>query len=596
MTVSEWANKYRYLSPTSSAEPGKWRTSRVPYTAFIMDCLSSHSEYQDIIFKKSAQIAGTELGNNWIGYTMDVDPAPMLMVMPTDETVKRNSKIRIAPMIDATPRLREKVSAAKSRDSDNSIFSKAFPGGVLIMTGANSAAGLRSMPVEKLFLDEVDAYKEDLDGEGSPIELAKARSRTFARRKTFMCSTPTTEGASVIDKEFQETDQNHWHVPCPHCAGTQDLVFEQLRWEEGKPETVVYVCIHCEEGIKDTYKTEMLNSGSWLAHAPEKASRKRIGFAINSLYSPLGWFSWEDVATQYEAIRNDVNKEKTFKNTVLGLCYRERGEAPAWQNIYNRREEYRINTPSKEVAFLTAGVDVQKDRLEVEIVGWGKDKISWSIDHRVLLGETNDKEVWDRLAAIVNETWIREDGVEMKLKLMAVDTGYNTAEAYTFCRRFNFTQVIPIKGSDTLGLIVSAPRSMDVSRSGKKIGTMKVWTVGVSVLKSELYGWLRLDNIGDKTPAGYCHFPQYAEEYFRGITAEQLEYKIIRGFRKYQWVKKYERNEPLDLRIYARAAASVVGLDRFTDDQLEKMRNSYFIGEKPKTQGKKKRERGDSIW
>lgn len=595
--VSEWADKYRYLAPTASAEPGRWRTNRTPYLRSIMDDLSAHSEVQEVIFMKGAQIGATEAGNNWVGYVMDVAPGPFLFVMPTDDTVKRNSKVRIAPMIEATPRLREKVATAKSRDGDNTVFSKSFPGGVLLMTGANSAVGLRSLPIRYLMLDEVDGYKEDLDGEGSPIELARARTRTFSRRKILLISTPTIDGASAIQREFEATDQRRFHVPCPHCGALQHLKWERVRWEPGHPETARYVCEHCDEEIDERHKTVMLEQGEWKPTAPEKVSEKKVGYHLNSLYSPLGWYSWADAVRAFEDTKNDANKLKAFVNTVLGECYVEKGEAPAWESIYNRRETYPMNRPPAEVAFLTAGVDVQKDRIEVEIVGWCNGKRSYSVDYRVLLGETNDKAVWDKLAAVVGETWIREDGAEMQLRMMAVDTGYNTSEVYNFCRRFDVTKVIPVKGSDTLGVIVSQPRALDVSRAGKKIGRMKVWSVGVSLLKSELYGWLRLEKDAEsgEAPPGYCHFPQYDPQYFKGITAEQLQFKVDRrGFRKYEWVKKYERNEPLDLRVYARAAAAVVGIDRMTDDQFDKMRNSYGSGQAEKKPVRKKRD--GSIW
>lgn len=595
MPVSEWADSYRYLAPTASAEPGRWRTSRTPYLKEIMNHLSAHSPTQEVVFMKGAQVGATEAGNNWVGYVMDVAPGPMLMVMPTDDTVKRNSKIRIAPMIEATPKLRDKVAAAKSRDGDNTTFTKSFPGGVLVMTGANSAVGLRSLPIRYLMLDEVDGYPEDLAGEGSPIELARARTRTFSRRKVFIISTPTVDGSSAIQREFETTDQRRYHVPCPHCGAMQWLKWERIRWEHGDPDSARYVCEHCEENIDERHKTVMLEGGKWVASAPENGTEKKVGYHISSLYSPLGWYSWADAVRDFVAAKNDANKTKAFVNTVLGECYTEKGEAPPWESVYNKRETYKINAPSEDVVFLTAGVDVQKDRLEVEIVGWCKGKRTYSIDYRVLLGETNDKAVWDKLAEIVGETWTREDGAEMQLRLMAVDTGYNTSEVYNFCRRFDVTKVIPVKGSDSLGVIVAQPRALDVSRSGKKIGRMKVWSVGVSMLKTELYGWLRLEKDEDGTPPnGYCHFPQYEPTYFRGITAEQLEFKLLRGFRKYQWVKKYERNEPLDLRVYARAAASVVGIDRMTDEQMQKMSESYGSGKIEKKPAKKKRD--SSIW
>lgn len=594
LTVSEWSDKYRYLSPTASSEPGIWRTDRTPYLREILDKLSANDSTQRVVVMKGAQLGFTEAGNNWIGYVMDAAPGPMMAVMPTDATVKRNSKIRIAPMIEATPRLRDKVAAPKSRDGDNNTFQKSFPGGVLVMTGANSAVGLRSMPVRYLFLDEVDGYPEDLDGEGSPIDLARARTRTFARRKEYNVSTPVTDGASAIQREFDGTDKRFYQVPCPHCGTAQVLIWEQLRWEPGKPETATYECEGCGENIEERYKGLMLASGIWVASEPEKSSSRIAGYHINSLYSPYGWYSWADAVRDFEDIKGDTNKEKSFTNTVLGLPFAEDGEVPGWEILFNRREPYRIGKPPKDVVLITVGVDVQRDRLELEIVGWGKSRRSWSIDYRVLIGDTSDITVWDQLAKVVNESWEREDGLILPMARMAIDTGFNTSKGYDFCRRFDPSRVVPIKGSDSQAVTVSNPRPVDKDRNGKKSGNLGLYMVGVSLLKSELYGYLKLNkNENSEAPPGFCHFPQYDALYFKGLTAEKLQYRIVRGFRKYEWVKIFERNEPLDCRIYARAAATLVGIDRWTNAHYDAYEQQY--GSKPVgTQETKQAERRKS--
>ena len=595
LTVTQWADKFRILSSVASAEPGPYRSDRTPALKQIQDDLSAHNGIQKIVFMKGAQLGGTEIGNNWCGYVASMVPAPMLMVMPTDETVKRNSKIRIDPMIESTPVLRQKIAPARSRDSNNTTTQKSFPGGVLIMTGANSAVGLRSMPVRNLFLDEVDGYPAELDGEGSPIDLAIARTNTFSRRKIFMISTPTIDGASAIQREFLQTDQRYYHVPCVHCSAYQKLVFSQLRWEKGKPYTAKYQCIHCGELIEERFKPVMFpdNVAKWVAEKPENADPKKVGYHLNSLYSPLGWFSWGDIAKQYEDAEGDANKMRTFVNTSLGEVWTEKGDAPEWQRLYDKREQYSTNRPPKEVCFLTAGVDVQGDRLEVEIVGWCKGKKSYSIDYRVFVGDTGNEKVWNQLAEVVSETWLTEDGMQMPLAKMAIDTGYNTSHVYTFCRRFDQTKVIPVKGQDKQQLIVSSPRAVETMQSGKKTGSMKVWNVGVSVIKSELYAWLKQEKSEEGVkPNGYCSFPQYNAEYFRGLTAEHLEYIMHQGFKKYRWVKKYAKNEPLDTRVYARAAASVVGMDRFQPQHYDFLRDTY-IGKRSEPKKTKPR---SSFW
>ena len=576
LLVSEWADRYRYLSATASAEPGRWRTERTPYLRQIMDDLSATDPIEQVVFMKGSQVGATELGFNWLGYVIDIAPAPTLVVQPTDEMCRRNSKIRFDPMIEATPRLREKIKPARSRDSGNTMLQKEFAGGVAILTGANSGVGLRSMPVRNLFLDEVDGYPQDLEGEGSPISLAMARTRTFSKRKVFKCSTPTIEGRSAITAEFELTDQRYYHVPCPFCGVYQILRWPQVKWEPGKPETTRYICEHCGEPIEERHKTQMLQSGQWTATVPDNASAKRVGYHLNSLYSPLGWYSWEMAVQEWEDAQKDENKLKTFINTVLGETWKEKGESPPWENLHNRVEAYPLNRPPKEVAFLTCGVDIQKDRIELEVVGWCAGKRSYSIDYRVLEGDTSATEVWNKLALVIGEQWQREDGVSMPLRMTAVDTGFNTTNAYNFCRRFDRTRVIPIKGQDKQPILVGPPKAIEYSTGGKRVAKIFLYNIGVSIMKSELYGWLRQekDEAGNP-PDGFCHFPQFGPEYFKGLTAEQLEFRLERGYPKYQWVKKQPRNEPLDCRIYARAAAAVCGMDRFTPQIWEAMRGKY---------------------
>lgn len=584
LTVSEWSDRYRMLDSKAAAEPGPYRTSRTPYWKQVMDDLSVTSQIQKVIVKKSAQIGATEIGNNWLGYIIDSAPGPTLAVQPTDEMVKRNSKMRIAPMIEASPRLREKIKPSRSKDSGNTINQKEFPGGVLVMTGANSAVGLRSMPARYIMLDEVDGYPMDVDGEGSPISLAEKRAQTFSNRKIFELSTPTVEGSSVIDIDFSTTDQNYYHVPCPYCAGMQKLQFERLKWEPGKYDNVLYHCEHCNEGIAERFKTKMLADGYWIPEKPQNADPKKKGYHINALYSPFGWKAWAEIAQEWDDAQGDDPKLKTFTNTVLGECWKEKTDAPEWETLYERAEDYKLNKPFKEVVFLTAGADIQADRIEVEIVGWMIGKKSQQIDYRVLIGDTSKGEVWEELGKIVNENWEREDGALLPIRLMAVDSGYNTSEVYKFTKKYTTTKVIPIKGSESLDMLFSPPRAVDTTKHGKKIGRQKVWHIGVSYIKSELYGFLRQnkDHETGLVPDGFCYLPKREPHYFRGITAEAVQMeRNKRGYIKHIWVKKYARNEPLDCRVYARAAAAVIGMDRWNDARWS-IERQMGITEKPK--------------
>ena len=283
LTISQWADKYRKLSQRASAEPGPWRTDRTPYLREIMDCLSPSSPVERVVFMKGAQIGGTECGNNWIGYIIHQAPGPMMAIQPTVEMAKRNSKQRIDPLIEESEVLRTLVQSPRSRDSGNTVLSKEFPGGVLVMTGANSAVGLRSMAARFLFLDEVDAYPGDVEGEGDPVNLAMARTRTFARRKVFLCSTPKITGMSRIEAAYEESDQRRYWVPCPVCREFQVLKFAQLRWPKGQPEKAVYVCEHCGQEIQNHQKQWMLPRGEWRRNA---AGRRQDG-GLSSVQSLL---------------------------------------------------------------------------------------------------------------------------------------------------------------------------------------------------------------------------------------------------------------------------------------------------------------------
>lgn len=597
LTVSEWANQFRILPP-ESAEPGPFRMDRTPFNKEISDRLSVSDPAQTIIYKKSSQVGATETGNNWLGYIIAVAPGTMLYVMPTDTMLKWTSKNRIQKMIDATPVLKAKIKANKAKDSGNTMQVKNFEGGFWMGVGANSPVGLASTPVRFVYLDEVDRYPMDVSGEGSAIELARTRTLTFGqRKKIFISSTPTIKNQSAIDNEFQKTGQRHYHVPCPSCGGMQKLVIEQLRWEKGKYDNVMYECAHCRHLIDEIYKTNMLAGGMWIADFPELEDGKTYGYFINALYSPYGMYSWADMAKDCDESEGDIPKRITFVNTKLGECYEEEGEVPQWERLYSLREKYNRGTVLPNVCFITCGVDIQADRIELEIVGWMRGKESQSIDYRVINGDTTKPETWAMLDSVLDEQFTRSDGAMMKVSIMAIDTGYNTQHVYEYCSKHAGTgRVIPVKGREQLAMMYSAPAAVQVTRAGQKLNTVKVFGVGVSLIKSELYGWLKLNPNDDKTyPSGYCHFPEYDSHYFRGITSEKLERTTNKkGFTVYQWKKTYKRNEALDCRVYARAAAAIMGMDMFQENHWQ----AFSIGltaqktDKPKKPKKKR----DSIW
>ncbi len=557
-----------------------------------MDCLSPSSPYQRVVLMKGSQVGGSECGNNWIAYVIHQAPGPMMAVAPTVELAKRNSKQRLDPLIEESEVLRERVKERRSRDSGNTVLSKEFPGGVLILTGANSAVGLRSMPARYLFLDEVDGYPGDVEGEGDPILLAERRSATFQRRKILLVSTPKTKGLSRIEREYGQSDQRRYFVPCPHCDEHQTLELANLRWPEGRPRDAEYACCHCGALIGERHKTWMLEHGEWRSTAD--GDGRTAGFHLSSLYSPVGWFSWADAAEMYEQARKAPDLMKGFVNTVLGLPFEEEAEAPEWQRLYERRESYRIGLVPADGLFLTAGVDVQKDRIEVEVVAWGRGKESWSVDYRVIEGDTARAEVWAMLDVVLARDWPHASGHTLPIRVMCVDAGYATQDVYAWVRQHPRASwgpagaaarqprtAVAVKGRDRDTALLLSVSKAD---AGSRRRGLRVWSVGTPVAKGELYRWLKLEwpascwataslleageasEAGASFPPGACHFPQYGEEYFKQLTAERLVTRIVKGFPRASWEKEPgRRNESLDCRVYARAAAAIYGLDRFDE-------------------------------
>lgn len=581
LTVSQWADKYRYLAPGASPEPGLYKSSRTPYLRRIMDCLSKESSYKLVIYMKASQIGASEAGFNWLGYSMDISPAAILAVMPTAEQMKRNSKIRIDPMIKATPRLSSKISSSNKKDSTNTILQKDFAGGFLVMTGANSASGLKSVPAERIMADEVDEYPHDLEDQGDTLDLAIARTRTYQGAKIFVPSTPKVKGFSTIEKLYDSTDKNNFFVPCPHCGAEQVLIWESIKWEGDdpvhSPKTTFYQCIHCGDKILERHKRDMLACGEWKPTDLDKVDPEVIGFHNNSLVSP--WFTWENCVKDFLKAGKNEAKLKVFMNTILGLPTQTAGDAPPWEDIYNKAYVEEKNKPCNHVKIITAGVDVQKDRVEVHIVGWGHGRRRWVLDYRIIHGFVEEDKVFDELAEIVNETWIRADGLEMPLRYMAVDSGSFTDRVYAFCKRFSKFQVAAIKGYDHLTSVFGKPTSVHKTDKGKDYPGVILYPVGSSYLKTALYGYLKLQKLveDDQGPRGYVHLLKGLHDgYYKGLVAEQQVSKEVKGVPKLSWERIYARNEPLDTMNYAYAAAAIAGLDRHDDDWLDEEEKSYM--------------------
>lgn len=574
LTVSQWADSHRILASSAASEPGPYRTARAPMLREIMDALSPSHPAQRVTFMKGAQIGGSEAGNNWLGFIIAHAPGPVIAVQPTVELAKRFSKQRIDPMVESTPALRNLVAPARARDSGNTMLQKDFPGGTLVLTGANSAVGLRSMPARYCFADEVDAWPADVEGEGDPIALAAARLKTYGwRKKIFLVSTPKFAGTSRIEREYLASDARKYHVPCPHCGHMQHLRFENLRWTKGQPDTAAYHCEACGAAAGEADKTRMLAEGEWRATATPKDPLS-IGFHLSSLYSPVGWMSWAEVAAGWEkALEAGTEALRSFKNTVLGETWVEHGDAPDWERLFERREPFQMGVVPAGVKILTAAIDnqAQPARLELAIWGWADNYESWLIDAVVIDGDPGGDDAWAKAKAIMDQPLPCEGGGSMRISAIAVDTGgQHTNAVYLQLRRLRDRRVIPIKGIGGWNRAspVTGPTMVDITQNGRKITRgLRLWSVSSDVLKAELYRrlWLARNDDGS-FPAGWVHLSEGMDaEQVKQLCSEQLiTVKDRRGYTRMEF-HRLRPNEMLDLAVYCRAALSVLGSDRYGD-------------------------------
>ncbi len=574
LSLSEWADEHFRLSAESSAEPGRWRT--LPYQRGILDAITDPA-IERVSVMKSARVGYTKGINAAIAFFMAQDPCPILVVQPTIDNAKIYSKEEIAPMLRDVEALAGLVTESGVKTSDNTVLHKTFPGGLLSMVGANSGRGFRMVSRRVVIFDEVDAYPPSAGTEGDPVKLGEKRAEYYWNRKLIAGSTPLVAGVSRIEELFLAGDRRRYHVPCPHCGHRDFLRFSMrddaelegghvMRWPKDNPEAAHFVCPECGCVIDETHKRAMIEAGAWVAEAEFSG---HASFHIWAAYGLGPNSSWGRIASEFLDAKRRPETLRTFVNTVLGETWKERGEAPDWERLYQRRETYAIGSVPDGTVVLTAGVDVQKDRLVYEVVGWAPSKESWSIDAGELYGDTALETTWAQLDALLARTFPGADG-DHTIAMLAVDSGYNTQVVYGWARQHPMTRVIACKGIASARMLVGTPSPVDVTVRGKRLQRgYKVWTIGVDIAKTELYGWLRVRGDID-SPPGYCHFPEYGEGYFLQLTAEHLVTVTNRrtGRTRMEWqVLPNRENHFLDARILARAAASVLGIDRMTPRQ-----------------------------
>ena len=512
-----------------------------------MDAVSDKS-IETVVVMSSAQVGKTEIINNIVGYYIHQDPAPMLVVQPTEKLAESWSTDRLSPMLRDSEVFKDLVKDPRSRDSGNKILYKRFPGGHITMAGSNSPSSLASRPVRLVLCDEVDRYPASAGSEGDPVNLARKRATTFWNRKIVLTSTPTIKDFSRIEAAYLQSDMKRYYVPCPYCGEHQTLKWPQVKWNKENTDIVHYVCEVSGCILQESDKPRMLEGGSWRARNEEARSGNIAGFHLNELYSP--WVSWARMVKEFLRAKSMPETLKTWINTSLGETWEEGGDKVDDTSLLARGENWGDVAPAG-VVIITAGVDVQDDRLEIEIIGWGVKEESWSLDYRVIHGDPARGEIWGDLDNILEQTIKHETGIKLRIACACIDSGgHHTQSVYAYCKKRQPKRVFAIKGSSISGkALVSRPSISNRMR-------VKLFSIGTDTAKELIYSRLKITQPG----AGYCHFPaRYDEVYFKQLTAEKLVTRYHKGFPVRKWEKSSgRRNEALDCRVYGLAALHII--------------------------------------
>jgi phage terminase large subunit GpA-like protein len=605
IALADWADANFYMSAESSYAEGAWRT--LPFQRVPLN-LMGNEQVEELDIFKSARVGYTKMLMASVAYQVEHKKRNQIIYQPTDGAAGTFMKEHVQPMIRDVPAVRKLASWFGKKHPNNTLESKTFDNRrKLWVFGGTSAKNYREKSADTVYMDELDGFDEDIEGEGRPDHLAGKRNEGSYFKKLICGSTPTEENRSLIASRAKSADcLLRCHIPCVHCGHYQHLVFDNLRMlEPGDPMSTQYACESC--GAFFTYEQSQEAQPDCIWRDPETGlttqdgleftdtdgnqvdAPRHVALHIWSAYSPMT--DWSRIMRDFNARKSNPTELKTWVNQTRGETWKEKGDTPDWERIYERTRgtPYRQNKVADWVCLITMGVDVQRSpgRLELEIVGWGPGRRSQSIDYRQIPGDTSDlgpSGPWAELRKIISgETWQHSSGVHLPVTCTAVDSGDQTQTVYTFCREFAQPQVVPIKGEEKLTTLIGVPKPVDVNERGRKLrrGVM-LWGIGVNLLKTELYSWLKLkrptDESGEELPAGFCEFPEYGEDYFKGLCAEQLVRRKNRArYTVWVWEKMFERNEPLDCRIYARAAASIKGIDRWTDDDWIGLRESLGI-------------------
>lgn len=604
LTVAEWADRHRRLSPENSAEAGPWRTSRTPYLQEPMEAFTD-PKIRKIVMVAASQVGKSELELNVIGYIIDQDPGSILFVQPTLDDARKFSRLRVAPMIRDSKPLKAKVSDVKAKDSGNTILQKSFPGGMLTITGSNSASALASTPARYIIGDERDRWATSAGTEGDPWALAEARQATFYNAKAVEVSTPTIKGASNIESSYYQGTQERWCHLCPECGEYGEILFDRIKFNHraekvrGKKVYTIdgpisWICPHC--GVLSTEETMRRQPAKWIPENPEAYKAGVRSFWLNAFSSP--WTPWENIVLKFLQAKDDPQKLKVVFNTLLGELWEDRGDLADEDTMLARREDYGTSADGSPVELpegvlvLTCGVDTQDNRLEYEVVGHGYYGETWGIKKGYIMGKPDADEVWEQLDDVIGHVYHFRDGKGLRISITCVDSGgHYTQEVYARCRQRKDKRVFAIKGKGGDGVpFVTPPHKVPI-KDNKRI-TCWLYTLGVDAGKETIMSSLKVQEPGAK----YCHFPVgdaygYDSYYFAGLLSEKLELTQTRRGNVWRWVKipGHARNEALDCRNYALAGLKIIdpdmaAVERRLKNLPEKERPTRAQQQRPKKQ------------
>lgn len=575
LTVHEWADRYMIIPKESGAnESGKYRTSRTPHARAVMEALSDSHPCKVVALMGASQMLKTQVGLNWFCSTVHQSPANFLWILPTGKLAKRTSA-RVAKTIDAVPQVRARVAAPRARDSVNTLDTKEYIGGSLHIVTAGAAANLSEIPARRVLFDEVDRSESNVNGEGDPVALAKARQTTFERnRKSYFPSSPTTTGQSIIEHLFLQGTRREALADCVHCGHAQPLLFERLQQDEGGQ--AIYPCSECGAVMYETDKNRMFARGAWSEGVPGDGETE--SFTINAMFAPYGWLPWIALLREYRAARAKLEEGSeelmiTFYNTRLARCWERKKEQTKASELQARAEPYKLGTVPKGGLIVVATVDTQPDRLEMKATAWGEGLEGWIVDYQVVSGSPAEQDTWDRLDQLLLGRYKHEGGRMLPIAAAFIDSGgANTHDVYNFTRTRQHRHIYAIKGASTLNkpILAAKPSLVDVNWMGQKVPHgAKLWLIGTDTAKDYLAARYHL-----VAGPGAVHFSaDLPPEYYEQLTAEYCVTVYKRGRKVRVWEKKKaDRNEAGDLMVYAVAAAHYLGLHKKTPAQWQALR------------------------